>query len=172
MNFDSTYYTTEVNGTMDHPHFAQRADWIKSYITGDNPKIYILGCGFGHLVKHLRLLGINAYGVELSYAYSQRVIDEVFNVDIKDADMSDADYIFSWNVLDCLNDNNVEAVLENLNLFSCPQAHVVCTTDDYEGYFIKSVAYWHNVLPNAHIISYEDKSGLEGMPLSWGLVAE
>lgn len=172
MDFDANYYTTEVDGSKDHPHFLQRAQWIKEFIEGENQKIYILGCGFGHLVKHLRLLGVNAYGVELSYAYSQRVIDEVFECDIKDADLSDADYIFSWNVLDTLSEDSVEEIVENLNLYSCPQIHVMCCGGDYPNYFIKPISYWCSLLPNAIIVDYTAMSGLSGIPLSWGMVSK
>jgi len=172
MNFDETYYTTDIKGAIDHPHFKERANWIDEYITGDNPKVYILGCGFGYIIKHLRLLGVNAYGVELPYAYSQRVTDYMFECDIKDADMSDADYIFSWNILDCLSDDSVKGIIENLKKFTCPQIHILCASGDYKGYFIKPVDYWCSFLPKAIIVDYETKTGLKGLPLSWGFVSD
>jgi len=172
MDFNSDYYITDIKGSIDHPHFKKRADWIKEYIIGNKPKIYILGCGYGFTVKYLRLLGINAYGVELPYAYSQRIVDEIFSCDIKDADMSDADYIFSWNVLDCLNEESVKDVMNNLKKFTCTQVHVICTSDNYPKYFIKPVSYWKSFLPDAIFVDYCNRIGLEGMPLCWHLVSK
>ena len=170
--FDESYYNNEIRGNIDHPHFKQRAEWIKNYIKGEDPKVYILGCAFGWTVKHLRELGVNAWGVEFSYAYEHRVTEYIFECNIKDADLSDADYIFSWNVFDTLWEVYIDDIMTNLRKYDCTQIHVMSCSGEYEGYTIKEKSYWESQLPNAIIVDYETKEGLTGLPLCWGMVCK
>ena len=83
------------------------------------------------------------------------------NDDIVNVDCSRANYIFSWNVLDCLNEQKAVEIAKHLNKFKAQQIHVVCCLEDKtsykyidQGYFIKSIDYWRKLLPNAIIVEY------------------
>ena len=57
---------------QEFPFHAQRAAWIQAAYPGVG-KIIVVGCAYGYLVKHLRLLGLQAWGFDLS----QWAIDRV-----------------------------------------------------------------------------------------------
>ena len=176
MIFDETYYHTEIRGEVDHPHFQQRAEWIKEFIKQINPTapVYILGCAFGYLVKHLRELGVVAYGVESSeYAVSQRVSEFVVCAKAETFPFPSYNpyYTFSWNMLDCLTEDVVSILSQNLK--NSIQIHVVCCSGDYPRYLIKPMEYWRKYFPAIvdHTSKTSDPEGL-GLPLSWGLVSD
>lgn len=60
------------DGYREYPFHDERAAWIASRWPGIG-KTIVVGCALGYLVKHLRLLGIEAYGFDLS----QWAIDRV-----------------------------------------------------------------------------------------------
>jgi len=167
MDFDEAYYSTEIQGAVDHPHFLQRAEWIQDYVPS-GAKVYILGCGFGHLVYHLRELGINAYGIESSsFAYASRVTPFIFHEKAEIFTYEVGSYVFSWNMLDCMTETT--AILLSLQLRETNQLHVVCCSGDYDGYLIKDKEWW-DILFN-HVIDFEDPISLLHVPTSWGKVS-
>ena len=181
LQFDERFFTEDVRDE-DFPHYLERAKWIDNYIKPDSI-VYIIGCGFGYLVKHLRGLGVNAIGIEIAeYAYNLKKDDSIVHESIENIDYSNAHYIFSWNVLDCLNEQNVMNIASHLNKFSAQQIHIVCCLEDKtaykyvnQGYFIKSVSYWQNLMPNAIFVEYgtEKVYGTETLkiPLCWDKVS-
>lgn len=160
LEFNERFFTEEIRDE-DFPHYLKRAKWIANYIK-PNSIVYILGCGFGYLIKHLRELEINAIGIEVGeYAYNRRKDDSIICADIVDIDYSNAHYLFSWNVLDCLNEEKAVEIANHLNKFSAQQIHIVCCLEDKtahkfidQNYFIKSVAYWQNLMPKAIFVEY------------------
>lgn len=182
LKFDERFFTEEIRANIDHPHFLQRAKWIANYIKL-NSIVYILGCGFGYLVKHLRDLEVNVIGIEISdYAYEHRKNQSIILADIVNIDYSNADYIFSWNVLDCLNEKKAVEIANHLNKFSAQQIHIVCCLEDKtsqkyikQGYFIKSILYWQKLMPNAIFVEYgtEKVYGIDSLkiPLSCNKVS-
>jgi len=171
MIFDKKFFTEEIKGHIDHPHFFQRAEWIQEYIKEDST-VYILGCGFGHLVSQLNCMGIFTYGVEISeYAYKNRVSEYVLHESAEISIIGSDAYVFSWNLLDCLNEETAQKLAENLKHIK-NQIHVVCCSGDYKGYFIKPIEYWEKLFPNAIIIDYEKPKSELHFPTSWGRVSE
>ena len=172
MEFDEQYYKTEIRGAIDHPHFRQRAEWIKATVPPDSI-VYILGCAFGWTVKHLRELGITAYGIESSeYAYSQRVSEYVFHAKAEELPgyFQDA-FIFSWNVLDCLNEESATKLAIHLQGFN--QCHIVSCSGDYPGYFIRPLAWWKTLFEFfAVFIDHENPISEYHVPTSWGKVSK
>jgi len=169
MEFDEEFFTKEINGEIDHPHFLQRAKWIKNYIPPGS-WVCILGCGFGHLVKHLRDLGVNVFGVDVSvYAFNCRVDEQVFCSPAESFKFPKGVYIFSWNLLDCLTEDIALKLSQNLKGFK--QIHVVCCSGDYKKYYIKPKKYWNILFPDAIIIDYENPFSDLHIPLSWGRVS-
>lgn len=181
LEFDERFFTEEIRD-IDYPHFKERAKWIANYIE-PNSVVYILGCGFGYLVKYLIDLGVNAIGIEVGkYAYNLKKDSSIILADIVDIDYSNAHYLFSWNVLDCLNEQKAVETANHLNKFSAQQIHIVCCLEDKtahkfidQGYFIKSIEYWRNLMPNAIIVEYgtEKVYSVESLkiPLSWNKVS-
>jgi len=158
MIFDETFFNTQCK-QLDHKHFQTRAWWIKNEIPLGT-HVYILGCGFGYLVKHLRLLDVEAWGIETSeYAYDHRVSDYVLLSAAEDFDYPEGCYIYSWNMLDCVN----EEIAENIAvaIYGHKGMHVVCT-GDYDGFYIQPLSYWLELFE--HIVAYEDAGSV---PTSW-----
>lgn len=177
LQFDEKFFTEDIKD-VDYPHYLKRAEWIANYIN-PNSIVYILGCGFGYLVKYLKNLGINAIGVELAdYAYNIKKDDSILHADIINVDYSNADYLFSWNVLDCLTEQKAIDVANQLNRFSAQQIHIICTDEIFiaQKYFIKPMSYWQNLFPNAILIEYETRKVFNSLslkiPLSWDLVSD
>lgn len=177
LQFDERFFTEEIKD-KDYPHYLKRAEWIANYIN-PNSIVYILGCGFGYLVKYLRNLGVNAIGIEIAdYAFQNKKDDSILHSDVVDIDYSNAHYLFSWNLLDCLNDQKAVEVANHINKFSAQQIHIICTSEHYieQGYFIKPMSYWEGLFPDAILIEYETRkvsnSGTLKIPLSWDLVSE
>ncbi len=165
MNFDADYYVNEIRGAEDYPHFQARAKWILTQISSGQ-KVYILGCGFGWTVKHLRELGVEAYGIESStYAYSQRVSEYVLFSSAETYEYPDDCAVFSWNMLDCLDYSeayDLSLALKDIDV----QQHITCCSGDYDGYFIQPKSYWDSMFEG--VIDYEDRTTTLGIPLSWG----
>ena len=113
LEFNERFFTEEIKD-VDYPHYLERAKWIKNYIN-PNSIVYILGCGFGYLVKYLRDLNVNAIGIEVSdYAYNNKKDNSIIYNDIVNVDYSNADYLLSWNLLDCLNETKAVEVANHL----------------------------------------------------------
>lgn len=177
LQFDERFFTEEIR-EEDHPYYLQRAKWIDDYIKS-NSIVYILGCGFGYLVKYLRDLEINAIGIEIAeYAYNRRKDDSIILGDIIDIDYSNAHYLFSWNVLDCLNETKAKEIANHLNQFSAQQIHIISTNEQFieAGYFIKPMSYWQELFPKAILIEYETEKVFNSeslkIPLCWNKVSE
>ena len=177
MIFDERFFTEEIKD-VDYPHYQKRAEWINNYIN-PNSIVYILGCGFGYTVKYLIELGVNTIGIEIGeYAYNNKKDNSIVFDDIVNIDYSNADYLFSWNVLDCLTQQKAVDIANQLNMFSAQQIHIICTSEHYieQGYFIKPMSYWEGLFPNAILIEYETRkvfnSGSLKIPLSWNLVSD
>ena len=169
MKFDERFFTEEIQGHIDHPHFLQRAKWIKGYVP-EEALVCILGCGFGHLVKHLNEIGVNAFGVEVSvYAFNCRVHEQVFCCSAESFIFNPETYIFSWNMLDCLTKEIVLKLSENIK--GLKQIHILCCIGNYEGYYIQSKVYWEELFPDAIIIDYYHPTSDLKIPLSWGKVS-
>ncbi|MEE9438981.1 MAG: hypothetical protein V3V14_08285 [Saprospiraceae bacterium] len=183
LEFDERFFTEEIRDE-DFPHYLERAKWIDNYIEPDSI-VYILGCGFGYLVKHLRDLGVNTFGVDIGdYANQNKKSDYIFKECVATINLTNADYIFSWNMLDCLDETIAPKIATNLNKHSVPQIHIVCCLEDVksaqsfleQGYFIKSIQYWQNLMPNAMFVEYNTEKvyGVDSLkiPLSAGKVSD
>jgi len=168
--FDERFFKEEIQDHVDHPHFLQRALWIKEYVP-EGALVCILGCGFGHLVKHLNELGVQAFGVDVSiYAFNCRVHEQVFCGSADSFEIPKGTYIFSWNMLDCLSEEMANTVALNLKDVE-HQIHILCCVGNYEGYYIQSKSYWEELFPKAIIINYEHPESDLKIPLSWGRVS-
>lgn len=182
LEFDEKYFTEEgMKGYKDFPHFLERANYIKEII---NPTaVIVFGGAFGYTVSYLESMGVIAINLETSqYCYDHRTTD-LFEMDSSKINWSEYDWIVSWNVLDCLNENNIDSTCQMLNDFEGNQLHIICCdghrdSEKYKNlnYFIKSHDYWKTKLPSANLICYDCRQTIQGtmtkVPLSWELVSE
>lgn len=180
--FDKDYYDNNIPN-VNHPHYLKRAKWIADNV--DSGRVIITGAGFGWIVFHLITLGVDVIGIESSqYAFKQsKVKGNMSNKCVSLFPFLFTDNIFSWNFLDCLNDDNVEAVCDNLNKAG-KQIHILCIDNDDKqsqdyfdlGYFIKSIDYWFDLLPDAIFINYHtgkiSNSCCLKIPTSWDRISE
>ena len=145
---------------IDFPHFLRRALWLKGTLTG---KVMEIGCAFGFLVKHAREVGIDCYGLDKSeYAISQapkEITEYLIKSDVKDYNFEVFDWIISWNVLDCLdNEAHAKAIADTMNTSKATQIHILCMNNgsyEADGYFIRDYTFWQKLLLEAYLVSYE-----------------
>ena len=180
--FDKDYYDNSFPN-VDHSHYSKRAKWIADNV--DSGRVVIAGAGFGWTIYYLITLGVDVIGIELNqYAFEQsKVKGNMSNQCISLFPFFLTDKVFSWNVLDCLNENNVEAVCNNLNNAG-EQTHVICCdnedseSDNYksQGFFIKGIDYWLDLLPDAIIVDYHTgkvfNSASLKIPLLWNKISD
>lgn len=160
MSFDETFFNTQCK-QVDYPHFQERAWWIKNQVP-DGAVVYILGCGFGYLVYHLRLLGVNAWGIEVSeYAYNHRVTPYIVLSAAEDYAYEQDAYIYSWNMLDCTSEEIAENIA--IAIYGHEGMHIVCTSGDFDPdiYYIQPLSYWLELFE--YIESYHETD----VPTSW-----
>ena len=82
-----------------------------------------IGCGVGHIVKHLQNLGENVCGVELSqYAVDHALLDgkgrklDIVQGDVRDLSFVNGEYdvVVCWNVLAYLVEEDIEKAIDSL----------------------------------------------------------
>ena len=145
----------------NYPHILDRAIWIRDNLSGS---ILEIGSAYGFLIFELDKLGIEIDGIDISsYAVSQAdksIASRLKIGDVKDAPYSSNqyDWIVSWNVLDCLNDErHAQDVASVLNDAGENQLHVL-TMGKYAqkytdlGYFQRDYTYWRSLFPDATLI--------------------
>lgn len=184
LTFDEDYFINGIGyrNYSNYPHFKQRAEWIRDNLSGS---ILEVGCAAGYLIFEAYKLGIAISGIDKSKyivdqspseIVSQIVLGDVVNIDSE----LHFDWIISWNLLDCLDDDiHAENVADVLNSIGSNQLHVLCMSGQKyadEGYLIRDYVYWHGLLPEAHLVSFENKkvynSSFSKIPLCWGQVTE
>ena len=197
MQFDEDYYHGLIGfgNYQNYPHFYKRAEWLYNYYIDHNltGKVYIVGCGYGYVIKHLiedfNVPSNRVKGLEFSaYAYQQATnlgLDQYLTfIDIQDFDFSsipDLDIVVSWNVLDCLpNETKAQQVINKLNQVTNLQMHIICITNDDPnaqkyidlGYFIKNRAYWANLFTNNGTLIIEYHTGRNWKKTSSGWIEQ
>jgi hypothetical protein len=118
-------------------------------------KVLELGCAFGSLVRHLRSLGANAYGLDLSWPISQGialwpelepyliVAEAVAWLQSPARVRNEYEAVISRGFLDCLSDAELAVVIPRINFISKKvQIHAIDPTDDPEYYNTKTLAQW------------------------------
>ena len=118
-------------------------------------KILELGCAWGSLVRYLRQLGANAYGLDLSWPISQGIslwpelqphliVSEALtylNAPVRKRNEWDA--VISRGFLDCLSDAELAVAIPRINLIcKSQQVHMVDPSDEAEYYNVKTLAQW------------------------------
>jgi len=185
LNFKEEYFTTDENGMRNYknyPHFLGRAVYIRDALK-PSKGVVVLGGAIGYTNKYLDNFSINNINFDTSiYCYNNKVCKN-FETDVTKIKWNTYDWIISWNVLDCLNDNNVDVICNALNNFNDEQLHIICCdghigSDRFKksGYFIKTHEYWIEKLPKANLVCYDCRETIQGtvikVPLSGKLVSE
>ncbi len=126
-----------------------------------NAKVLVVGCAYGYLVKHLVLLGVDAYGMDISsYAISQapsEVTSRVFVGDARlDASFAQAktlagltktndkfDLILEEDMILCLTDAEAVRMSGHMNSYSNMVYHVIDPGSQLsQWYNWKTIAGW------------------------------
>ena len=164
MIFDEEFYNGGVGYPKysNYPYFKSRAEWIK--ITFPDEKIIEIGCAYGYLLEHLPgVIGID----KSEYAYSRRVNDRVFLADATKYDYTDFNLVISFNVLDCMNDEEVKSFLSRTS--NLKHFHLISFYDDDPmnneylkmGYFIRDRKTWFSlfssVLNEVYLVDNDGK---------------
>jgi cyclopropane fatty-acyl-phospholipid synthase-like methyltransferase len=116
-------------------------------------KIVELGCAWGSLVRYLRQMGADAYGVDLSWPISQGIalwpelqpylIVADARTWIGTQGKNSWDAIISRGFLDCLTDAELAVFIPKMNnACKFQQVHIIDQSDDPEYYNQKTLAQW------------------------------
>jgi len=118
-------------------------------------KVLELGCAWGSLVRYMRQLGANAYGLDLSWPISQGialwpelqpyliVADARTWLAAPERKRNEYDAVISRGFLDCLTDTELAVIIPQINFITkSQQVHVVDQSDDPEYYNQKTLAEW------------------------------
>ena len=112
-------------------------------------KVLELGCAKGFIVKDLRDLNVDAYGLDVSrYAIGQceEGMSPYLTVgnatDLSAYADNEFDYIISFRMLECLSDTDINSVLSQCAAKGLKQAHVVSLDARSDYYQQKSLQSW------------------------------
>lgn len=127
--------------------------WVNHLVLA-NKKVLELACAKGFLVKDLRDLGVDAYGIDISpYAISQCEAGNEPYVSVGDArDLSayankEFDIIISFRLLECLSDVDVQLVLDQAKAKGKRQIHVVSVSPNPTYYQVRTPQEWIDDFP-------------------------
>ena len=116
-------------------------------------KVIELGCAYGSMVRYMRQMGADAYGLDLSWPISQGIamwpelqpylIVADARIWVPAQAKNSWDAIISRGFLDCLSDAELAALIPEMNrVCKFQQVHVIDQTDDPEFYNQKTLAEW------------------------------
>lgn len=129
--------------------YAKRAKLFEAY----PEPILIVGCGFGGLVKELRKLGKDAWGIDASpYAWENRIGDYVWSSDILNPSKVEILYkqlgpfgaIITEDLLPWLTDEEAKTCAKNCSRLGSIVVHLV-TEQGEAGYNYKPAFQWRNL---------------------------
>ena len=143
------------NSSPENDAWYQRAQKFVEHGGLVGLKVLELGCAFGSLVRYLRQLGANAYGLDLSWPISQGialwpelqpyliVADARVYLNDPSRKRNEWDAVISRGFLDCLSDAELAVAIPRINLIcKSQQVHMVDPSDEAEYYNVKTLAEW------------------------------
>lgn len=115
-----------------------------------NKQVLIIGCAKGFLVKSLRDLTVDAWGIDVSsYAIGEAEPGMGDYLEIADARTKLADYnnnawdyIISMRFMECVPDVDVDALITEMNRVSKNQYHIIGEFENANYYTQRSIADW------------------------------
>jgi SAM-dependent methyltransferase len=145
----------------------QRAQWMIQHGSLVGRKVIELGCAFGSLVRLLRQLGADAYGIDLSWPISQGIslwpemepylIVGDARVWLAAQKKNSWDAIISRGFLDCQTDADLAIMIPQLNnVCKFQQVHSVDPDNEAEYYNHKTLAEWQALGWEAGTIILDD----------------
>jgi 2-polyprenyl-3-methyl-5-hydroxy-6-metoxy-1,4-benzoquinol methylase len=118
-------------------------------------KVLELGCAYGSLVRHLRSMGADAYGLDLSWPISQGialwpelqpylylVLDVKAFLAGSNREINEWDAVVSRHFLECFSDVELAVMIPRINQICRKQIHMVDLGVDPEYYNQKTLAQW------------------------------
>lgn len=133
-------------GYEDWPQFKERAEWIKkTYHPSD---VWEIGAAKGYLVKHLKELGVKAYGIDISQYASEQSGGNVTCLDItaKGVSFHPNDLVVSFDVLEHIKEEDFPQLFKALKTAK-RQFHMITTSEydfggDHTHYTSKPKQWW------------------------------
>jgi cyclopropane fatty-acyl-phospholipid synthase-like methyltransferase len=116
------------HGYEDWPQFKDRAEWIKKEYS---PKFMLeIGAAKGFLIKHLRDVGVSAYGIDVSEYAAQESEGRVKTIDAtKPLKLEKYDLVVSFDVLEHIAEEDLPMLFKSLKTAK-QQFHMI-TTNEY-----------------------------------------
>ena len=113
-------------------------------------KVLDIGCAYGFIVEDLRNMGVDAWGIDVSqYAYDKASDEVKPYLTVADArthlttySKNEFDAVFSRYFLECISDEDLPDLIEEMNRISKFQLHIVMKHGKEEYYNIKDAAGW------------------------------
>jgi cyclopropane fatty-acyl-phospholipid synthase-like methyltransferase len=157
------WYRTTADGTQGEFWKDAAEKWAKK-LALPNKKFLELGSAKGFLVEDLREQGVDAYGLDVSqYAYDEAsdVVKPFLTVgDARTAlskyDNNEFDVLFSARFIECISEEDLPALVSEMNRISKLQVHVV---DDFTGHKSSAAAYYTSHTQQEWLDKYEWDKG-------------
>lgn len=157
--YTKDYYEGEGSnyaGYEDAPHFKQIANKLKEVFYPIEGKVLEVGCAKGFIVKHLRDLGVDAYGCDISqYAVDNSPVKEFLKVgDMVKLPYKDKEFnwVYSFDTLEHLKPEDVDKAISELMRIGIKQYHSITTPEysvgeDKTHYTMQPISWWKNKFP-------------------------
>ena len=115
-------------------------------------KVLEIGCAKGFVVKDLRDMGVNAFGLDVSlYALGEAESEVKQYLTVGDArtylsnyKTDEFDVVFSLRFLECISEADLPALIDEINRISKFQFHIVDETSN-KFYLEKTLEWWQNL---------------------------
>ena len=157
-------------GYTDDPMFMQRSLWLLEKLQPIRGGISILevGCAKGFMVKAMRELGVDAYGLDVSeYAVNSSPVKQFLTVgSITSIPFEDNkfDCIVSFDILEHLYEDEVDKAISELYRVSGKQIPSITTPeyvhgDDPTHYCIKPIDWWKDKFKNKGSFTFIKQAG-------------
>lgn len=115
-----------------------------------NKKVLELGCAKGFIVKDLRDMGVDAYGMDISqYALDNAekesrpylYLGDV-RTDLSQFSNKEFDFVFSIRLWECVADEDIEDLISEITRISKKQAHTISISAREDYYNVKTLQQW------------------------------
>jgi cyclopropane fatty-acyl-phospholipid synthase-like methyltransferase len=115
-----------------------------------NKKVLEIGCAKGFLVKDLRGMGVDAYGLDVSQYAIDNCEDGVGQyLTVGDArtylssyKRNEFDAVFSLRFLECISESDLPDLISEMNRISKYQFHEIDIEPNSDYYLVKSLSWW------------------------------
>lgn len=164
--YERWYRFEGVNSTGEI--WKDRAKGFVNHLVLANKKVLEIGCAKGFLVKDLRDMGVDAYGLDVSLYALNNAEEEVkpylylgdAKTDLSQFARNEFDVVLSRWFLECLDPNDIQGVISEMGRIGKNNVHVLDPLVKSEFYTQLTIPQWqsnYNWPPKTTIINFREE---------------